>query len=274
MQFDLSEVFQFEGAPVRWGVLGDPGAPAIVLIHGTPFSSQVWRRIAPWLARTRRVFYFDLLGYGRSQPEGVRDVSLGVQNRVLGALLDHWGIEAPQVLAHDFGGATALRAHLLDGRDFAALTLIDPVAIRPWGTPFVAHVRKHEAAFAGMPDYAHAALLDAYIRTAAHRSLGGADLAVHADPWRGPVGQPAFYRQIAQMDQAFTDPVEAGLGEVRCRVRLLWGVEDQWLPVETGRQVAALLRPDVFLEIPGAGHLVQEDAPEAIIAALAETAIA
>jgi pimeloyl-ACP methyl ester carboxylesterase len=271
MQLDLQETFAFESETVRWATLGDPGAPPLVMIHGTPFSSQVWRRIAPSLARTRRVYFFDLLGYGLSQPETVRDVSLKVQNRLLGALLDHWGLSAPEVLAHDFGGATALRAHLLDQRDFASLTLVDPVAIRPWGSPFVAHVREHEAAFAGMPDYAHAALLGAYVQTAAHRALSPADLQVYTAPWRGLIGQPAFYCQIAQMDEVHTDMVEARLGAMRCPVRLLWGVEDQWIPIETGRRVAAQLKPEVFWEIQGAGHLMQEDAPEAIMAALAHT---
>jgi pimeloyl-ACP methyl ester carboxylesterase len=271
MQLGLQETFAFESETVRWGMLGDPGAPPLVMIHGTPFSSQVWRRIAPSLARTRRVYLFDLLGYGLSQPGSVRDVSLKVQNRLLGALLDHWGLSAPEVLAHDFGGATALRAHLLDQRDFTSLTLVDPVAIRPWGSPFVSHVREHEAAFAGMPDYAHAALLGAYVQTAAHRVLPPADLHVYTAPWRGPIGQPAFYRQIAQMDEVHTDTVEARLGAMRCPVRLLWGVEDQWIPIATGRRVAAQLKPEVFWEIQGAGHLMQEDAPEAIMAALAHT---
>jgi len=268
MQLDLPETVLFEGEAVRWGTRGDLDAPPLVLLHGTPFSSQVWRRIAPWLATSRRVYLFDLLGYGRSQPGAPGDVSLGVQNRLFGALLDHWGLAAPEVLAHDFGGATALRAHLLDGRDFASLTLIDPVAVRPWGSPFVDHVRTHEAAFTGMPGYAHAALLDAYVQTAAHRSLRREDLEVHTAPWRGAAGQAAFYRQIAQMDQAYTDPVEARLGQMRCPVTLLWGLEDQWIPIETGRRVADLLKPGRFIEIPGAGHLVQEDAPEAILAAL------
>lgn len=269
MQLDLPETFLFEAETVRWGTLGDPGAPPLVMIHGTPFSSQVWRRIASSLARTRRVYLFDLMGYGLSQPEAVRDVSLRVQNRLLGALMDHWGLSTPEVLAHDFGGATALRAHLLDQRDFASLTLIDPVAIRPWGSAFVGHVREHEAAFAGMPDYAHAALTGAYIQTAAHRALSPADLEIHTTPWRGPVGQPAFYRQIAQMDEANTDEVEARLGAMRCPVRLLWGADDQWIPIETGRRVAARLKPELFWEIAGSGHLMQEDAPEAIMAALA-----
>jgi pimeloyl-ACP methyl ester carboxylesterase len=48
---------------------------------------------------------------------------------------------------------------------------------------------------------------------------------------------------------------------------LLWGVEDQWIPLELGRKLAAMMPDRAFLEISGSGHLMQEDAPEAIIAA-------
>ena len=58
--WDLAETFVFEGQRVRYGVMGD-GEP-LVMVHGTPFSSVVWRRIAPHLAGRRRVYYFDLLG--------------------------------------------------------------------------------------------------------------------------------------------------------------------------------------------------------------------
>ncbi len=50
------------------------------------------------------------------------DVSLGVQNQLLAQLLEHWRLDCPDVVAHDFGGATALRAHLLNGKDYRSLT--------------------------------------------------------------------------------------------------------------------------------------------------------
>jgi len=260
----LSRRFDHQGRSIAWDVLG-AGEP-VVLVHGTPFSSYVWRRIAPELARDRAVYLFDLLGYGQSeQPDA--DVSLGVQNGVLAALLDHWGVDRPKVLAHDFGGATALRAHLLDGCDYERLLLIDPVAVRPWGSPFVQHVRDHEAAFTGVPDYLQRAILRAYIRGAAHRPMTDAELEPYIAPWLGPVGQPAFYRQIAQMDLAHTDEVQDRYAEVRCPVRLLWGEADDWIPVERGGELAALIPGCEFSTIPDAGHLVQEDAPEAIVAA-------
>lgn len=263
---ELPHRFEFDGRSVAWGSLGK-GDP-LVLIHGTPFSSQVWRRIAPLLAEHWRVYFFDLLGYGLSDKEGDHDVSLGVQNRLLAALVQEWGLQTPEVLAHDFGGATALRAHYLDGLAYKSLTLVDPVAVTPSGSPFVAHVNRHEAAFAGLPAYAHEALLHAYLQNAAHRPLGAEALAVYSRPWQGATGQAAFYRQIAQMDQRYLEEVESRYAPMGCPVRLLWGEEDTWIPIAQGRQVAEKLTGGKLTPVPDAGHLVQEDAPEAIVAAM------
>jgi pimeloyl-ACP methyl ester carboxylesterase len=264
--WEVPETFLFEGQQVRYGTLGS-GEP-LVLIHGTPFSSVVWRRIAPHLAARRRVFYFDLLGYGRSEMRSGQDVSLATQSRLFTALLEYWGLQNPAVVAHDFGGCTALRTRLLDGRSYRALALIDPVALSPWGSPFVRHVREHEAAFAGLPAYIHEAILPAYIGGAAFHPLSEQDMQRYVDPWLGDVGQAAFYRQIAQMDSRYTDEIESRYGELRCPVLILWGAEDRWIPVERGRELAARIPTATLCCVPDAGHLVQEDAPEAIVAAL------
>jgi pimeloyl-ACP methyl ester carboxylesterase len=268
MTLTLDRRVSFNGTDIAWMKDGPEGAPPLLMVHGTPFSSQVWRRLAPWLRDRFQLIAFDLLGYGQSRADSVEDVSLGVQNAVLGAVINAAGVRNPHVLAHDFGGATALRAHLLDGVDFASLTLVDPVAIRPWGSPFVSHVARHREAFDGLPEYAHDALLGAYLDGAANTPMSPETRALYAEQWRGDAGKRAFYRQIAQMDQAYTDPIETRLGDVRAPVQLLWGVQDAWIPLATGRRVAAALRVPLT-QIEGAGHLVQEDAPEAILAALA-----
>jgi len=266
---ELPHRFAFEGRSVAWGALGR-GDP-LVLIHGTPFSAQVWRRIAPLLAAQWRVHYFDLLGYGESDKTGDHDVSLGVQNRLLAALFQEWGLQAPEVLAHDFGGATALRAHYLDGLSYKRLTLVDPVAITPSGSPFVTHVREHEPAFAGLPAYAHRALLQAYLQNAAYFPLSAEALEVYSRPWLDAIGQTAFYRQIAQMDQRYLEEVEGRYGPMDCPLQLLWGEKDSWIPLQQGRQVAEQLTGGELTVVANAGHLVQEDAPEAIVAAMLAT---
>ncbi len=221
----LAYTYHFGGQAVAWGRMGQ--GPALVLIHGTPFSSQVWRRIAPHLARHWTLYFFDLLGYGQSEKRDGQDVALPVQNRLLATLLRAWGLDRPDVLADDFGAATALRGYYLDGLRYRSLTLFDAVALAPWGSLLVAQVRRHEAAFAGLPAYAHDALLRAYLQGAAFRPLNEEALAVHMAPWQGRAGQAAFYRQIAQMNQRHTDEIEPCYGRLDCPVTVLWGERDE-----------------------------------------------
>lgn len=266
---DLPNTSWIAGNAVRWGRIGK--GPPLVAVHGTPFSAQVWRRIVPHFAELRTVYYLDLVGYGQSEMREGQDVSLAVQNGVLAALFAEWGIERPDVLAHDFGGATALRAYYLDGLRYRSLTIFDAVALAPWGSPFVRHVCQHEAAFAGMPDYMHRALLRAYLQSSAHRPLSEEALEIYCAPWLGPIGQPAFYRQIAQMDQRHTDEVEGLYDRLDCPVTVLWGLEDDWIPFAQGERLAALVSDRGIIGVPGAGHLVQEDCPEALVAAVLKT---
>jgi pimeloyl-ACP methyl ester carboxylesterase len=263
---ELPNTSIIEGNAIRWGKCGE--GPPLVAIHGTPFSSQVWRRIVSQLTDRRTVYYFDLVGYGQSEMRDGQDVSLAVQNRVLVALFREWEFERPDVLAHDFGGATALRAYFLNGLRYASLTIFDAVALAPWGSPFVQHVRRHETAFSGMPDYMHRALLRAYLQTAAHNPLLEEALEIYSAPWLGPVGQPAFYRQIAQMDQKFTDEVQGLYCTMDCPVTVLWGEKDKWIPFDKGVALAALISHEACVSVPDSGHLVQEDRPEAIVAAV------
>ncbi|MGJ7907825.1 alpha/beta fold hydrolase [Actinopolyspora sp. H202] len=263
------ETFEFRGQQVRYGVVGE-GDP-VVLLHGTPFSSVVWRRIAPQLARHHRVHYFDLLGYGRSEKKAGQDVSLGVQNRVFTALLDHWGLDSPHVVGHDFGGTTALRTHLLDGRDYRSMTLIDPVALSPHGSELVRTARRHEDAFDELPAYIHEAILRAYIGGALCRSLSEREMRYYLDPWLGEEGQSAFYRQIAQMHDGYTDEIQDRYDEIRCPVTLLWGERDAWIPLERGRALAERMPHTEFGVVPEAGHLVPDDAPEAVVAAVLDS---
>ena len=264
----LDKDFDFHGDTIRYRVQGT--GPDLLLVHGTPFSSYVWHRILPTIAEHWRVHVFDLLGYGQSTMRDGQDVSLGVQNEVLAGLMAHLGLNRPAVVAHDFGGATTLRAHLLNGIDVAQMLLIDPVAIRPWGSPFVQHVAQHETAFQGIPAYIHEAMVARYLRGAIHRPISDAELEPYMAPWLGPKGQPAFYRQIAQMDQRYTDEIEAALPRIRCPVSILWGEADEWIPVAQGRKLQAMIPAARLRTVPRAGHLMQEDAPEAIIAAIRE----
>lgn len=114
----------------------------------------------------------------------------------------------------------------------------------------------------------HEALLRAYLQTAAHRPLTEEAFGVYMQSWLGDVGQPAFYRQIAQMEKTQTDEVQEQYGLMDCDVKVLWGDRDEWIPFERGQEFANLIANGQITRFAHAGHLVQEDAPEAIVAAM------
>lgn len=263
----LSNEYDFHGRYVRYG--RDGTGPAVVLVHGTPWSSFNLRHIIKGLSHEFTVYYFDLLGYGQSEKsEG--DVSLGVQNQVLDELIDHWELDCPFIVGHDFGGATILRNHLIDRRDFRKIVLIDPVAISPWGSPFFLHVRKHEEAFSGVPDYIHEAIVRTYIGTALCKDIEQTIVDSTISPWIGPEGKPAFYRQIAQADSRFTDEIQPLYGSITTPVLILWGAEDVWIPIDRGQILRRSIPGSHFKAIPDSGHLVIEEQPGQLIQEILE----
>jgi pimeloyl-ACP methyl ester carboxylesterase len=239
-----------------------------VLVHGTPWSSFHWRHVIPALAGWFTVYYYDLIGYGQSEKRAGQDVSLAVQNQVLAELLDHWGLESPSIVGHDFGGTTVLRTHLLEERPFQKIALIDPVALSPWGSSFFQHVNRHEPVFQEIPAYIHEAIVTAYVKGAAHRPMDADTLAGTVAPWLDAAGQGGFYRQIAQANQRFTDEVEPLYPTITCPLLILWGEEDRWIPIDRGRQLHTTIPHSEFIPIPDAGHLVQEDAPALLVSHL------
>jgi len=267
-EWRLTRSYRSTSGEVRWDSLGEPGRPPVVLNHGTPFSSYVWRAVARALARRHQVFVWDMPGYGTSRMSAGQDVSLAAQGRVFTELLAHWGLDESRVVAHDFGGAVALRAHLLHGARYHSLALVDPVALAPWGSPFFRLVGKASDVFEQLPPALHRALVREYVTSAGSPGLHPAVLDRLVQPWLGEEGQAAFYRQIAQADQAYTDEIQDRYGEIAIPTLICWGEDDTWIPVAKGHELAARI-PGARLElIAGAGHLVQEDAPAELTAAL------
>jgi pimeloyl-ACP methyl ester carboxylesterase len=262
----LPHTFAHAGGSVRYGIEGS--GPPLVLVHGTPWSSFNWRHVIAALAPRWRVHYYDLLGYGQSEQHQGQDVSLGMQHGLLCALLDHWQLAAPAIVGHDFGGTTVLRAHLLNGREFARIALVDPVAVGPWGSPFFVHVRRHREAFDGMPAPIHEAIVGAYVRGAMHMPMPPDTLEGIVRPWLGALGQPAFYRQIAQADQRFTDEIEPLYRQMRAPTLIVWGKQDQWIPIAQGQRLRDVMPGAAWQPIADAGHLVQEDQPLRLAQAL------
>lgn len=262
----LDRSSSWRGRTIAWERFGD--GPPLVLLHGTPWSSALWRPIATALAQRFTVYLWDMPGYGRSSKKAGDAVDLGTQGELFAHLLDEWGLDRPHVIAHDFGGAVALRARLLHGARYASLCLVDVVALSPWGSPFFTLVKQHADVFAQLPAPVHRGAVEAYVRGAGFRGLDETDLAMLVDPWADAEGQAAFYRQIAQADERFTDEIEPLYGSIDEPVHIVWGTEDSWIPVERAHRLQSAMPDSSLTLVPDAGHLIQLDAPEALTAEL------
>jgi pimeloyl-ACP methyl ester carboxylesterase len=264
----LTEVFAWRGRSVRWSRAGD--GPPVVFCHGTPWSSELWRPLAEALAARHTVYLWDMPGYGESSKEAAHPVSLDVQGELFADLLTFWGLETPHVVAHDVGGAVALRAHLMHGCAVASLALVDVVALRPWGSEFFRLVREHAEVFTALPAAVHEGALRAYISGASHRGLAPTALDRLARPWLDGVGQAAFYRQIAEADEVYTDQVEPLYPTIDVPVLVVWGRDDAWIPVDRAHRLRELIPGSALTVVENAGHLIQLDQPEALTAAVTE----
>jgi pimeloyl-ACP methyl ester carboxylesterase len=259
---DLTETFTWEGRRIGWGRAG--AGPAVVFCHGTPWSSWLWRPFAEALGGTFTAYLWDMPGYGRSSKDPEHPVDFDAQAQALSALIAHWGLDRPHVAAHDYGGAVALRAHLVYEVPYASLLMTDVVAIPPAGSPFFRLVQQHAEVFTAVPPYIHEALVRAYIGDASHRGLRDDELAALAGPWLDDAGRSAFYRQIAAYDERHLAENESLLGRIRIPVRVLWGVEDTWIPMATGERLTEAIPGATLRRIADAGHLVHLDAPVAL----------
>ncbi len=261
--WNLEQTFHTSAGRVAAGRAGD--GPDLVLAHGWPWSSFSWHRIIPELAKNNRVHWYDMPGYGRSEMTAGQATSLDVQGQVFAEMLDHWGLERPHVVAHDFGGATTLRAHLLHGCEFESYVLMNVVAMRPWGSAFFDHVGRHVEAFSGLPPNIHKAVVEAYIKGALVSDIAPEDFEALVAPWLSEDGRGSFYRQFAQADERYTAEVEPLFGDTRCPVKILWGEDDPWIPLDRGKALHGLLGKGSFAPLPGVGHLPQLEAPDLVL---------
>jgi len=183
-------------------------------------------------------------------------------------MLANWNLERPLVVAHDFGGATTLRAHLLHGCDFNRYVLINVVAMRPWGSEYFDHVGRHVDAFLGLPPHIHSAVVEAYIKGAIVNDIDPGDFERLVEPWLSEEGRGSFYRQFAQADEKYTAEVEPSFGKVRCPVKIIWGEDDPWIPLARGKALHALIPRASFETLSGVGHLPQLEAPGSVLECL------
>jgi pimeloyl-ACP methyl ester carboxylesterase len=244
---------------IAYDILGE--GPPVLLVHGTPSWSYLWRNVAPALAGSFSVYIFDLPGYGDSFAPPEADLSLASHSTVLVELLEHWGLENPAVAGHDIGGGIVLRTHLIHRRAFERIALVDAVVLAPWITPTTRHIQEHLEAYRTMPPHIFEQIVATHLGTAVHRRFDAETLAAYLRPWQGEDGRAAYLQKVERFDETDTTEFEDLLGTIQVPVQIVWGEADAWLDPRFATRIRDLIPGAEVTSIPHAGHFVMEDAP-------------
>jgi pimeloyl-ACP methyl ester carboxylesterase len=239
----------------------------VVLVHGTPSWSYIWRDVAPVLAASFTVYVLDLPGYGDS-PAPRDGVSIASHAETFVELLDHLGLDDPAAVGHDIGAAVVLRAHLRHGRAFRRLVLVDGVVLAPWITPPTRHIQAHLDVYRTMPTHVFEQVVAAHLRTATARPLSDEAFAAYFSPWTGEDGQRAYLDKVAGFDERHTIELEPLLPSIRAPTLIVWGREDAWLEPVVAERLGALIPGSEVRLLDRVGHFAMEDAPDEIARAL------
>jgi pimeloyl-ACP methyl ester carboxylesterase len=247
---------------------GGEGEP-VVLLHGFPLSSHLWRDVAPALARRFRVVVPDLLGYGDSDMPD--DVPLGVdaQAGYVRELLEALGVGRVAVVGHADGGGVAQRL-ALDGAEVAALVLIDAIAFDAWPVPTTREVQAIDPARLA-PE-----ILVAGIRTglrtgvADEASIDDATVEAYAAPWLVDGGAAALVRAARALDGEGLDGRDAAFAAWGFPVLILWGEDDAFVPVEVAERLHDAMPSSSLALLPGVGHFAVEEAGPTVATTLVE----
>lgn len=268
---------------IRWTSLGNPASQPLIFVHGTPWSSIVWTNYAQTFSNYFHVYLFDNPGFGASplgkplpgkentiSKELALDADLSQQSAVFAALLNHWSQDwqhKPHIIAHDHGGLMTLRAHIIHGYEYASLCLINVVAMGPFGKPLFKLIAENESVFTALTGPVFEGVVEAYIRDASYAGLDTETMEALKSQWVSTdEGRKGFVRQMVQANSRSTEEVEGRYEEVgrSMPVRVIWGRDDAWIPVETADRLKTKLNARELVLIEGAGHLVMYDQGESL----------
>lgn len=239
----------------------------LVLIHGLGSRWQAFEPVLPFLICDFEVYSVDLPGFGASPPlPGRTDVAALTESLL--AWMDEQGLERPHVAGNSTGGGVALE---LAARDAVASACgLAPIGF--WSARERAFCQASTRAtrslsrltrpvaplMARNPVIRHASFAQYLARPGA---LAPDDVLASIDAL---VGAPAF----DDVNASFTGYLAPQTAADHVPVTIVWGAKDRLLlPRQLERARRRLPRARHVL-LPGAGHLMMYDDPEAVAAAI------
>ncbi|MFC8044922.1 alpha/beta fold hydrolase [Nocardia sp. NPDC057353] len=251
----------------------DEGAgPVLLLLHGNPTWSFLWREIITALRPDYRCIALDYPGFGLSAAAPGYRYLPEQHAEVVNAFVDALGLEGVTLVGQDWGGMIGLAAAQRLPGVFERLVLANTWA---WPVNGIPHFEAFSRIMGGPPARflirRFNLLVDAFIPTGHRRRKPTAAEMTH---YRRALDTPerrgasAVLPRRVRASRAFFAEVEAGLpGLAPLPTLIVWGDADiAFRPRERVRLEAAFPRHTTVI-VEGAGTYVESDAPEEFVAA-------
>src|SRR3954452_15522165 len=237
---------------------GEPGDPAVLLVHGYPESSYMWRDILPPLAAAGyRALAPDLPGYGGSEadPPGTWARHVEAVERFRTQL----GLEDVALVVHDWGGLIGLR-WACDHPDAVAALVIT-------NTGFFADGKWHDLAQAMRSEGQGEQLMEAFNRDLLATSLrqSSPDISDEAiDEYMKAFADQERRHSVLDLyrsgDFEKLAPYQGKLAELGVPTLILWGANDEYAPVAGAHRFAQEIPHAELVVLDGVGHFVWDEA--------------
>lgn len=265
------EFVEVGGARLYYYAAGTRGTgEPLLLLHGFPTSSHLWNQVVPLVPPGHRVVVSDLLGFGRSDPPGGRDLSIGAHARRVLGLMDALGITEAAVVGHDIGGSVALRLALHEPARVSRLCLVNSAAIsaRPGAALGSGGLLPHLLRV--LPSsVATSALRSRMRRGYVSPERGSHSIEQYLRPFTNNAGQQAMVSHLAAAaDQAAEDG--AALGGIRIPVAVLCGRDDPIQPAEVSQRLGEAIAGATVEVVPDARHFLPEESPQVVARVITE----
>lgn len=265
-------------AEVAYVETGTPGRTPVVLLHGFPTHSFLWRHVMFALGDDVHALAPDLLGLGDTVVSPYEDFTAPMQAELLLEWLDRLGLDRVALVGHDMGGAVAQQIVANHPERVSHLALVNSVAYDGWPAPFVQQIMR-VARTPGLDTIAYALDIP---RRVAHSARLGFARAVHdptrlsaavIDEYLRPIttveGRERARRFLLAADARFTMEAIPGLQRFVGPALVVWGADDVFLSPSWGLRLVDDLPGAERLELlPFCGHLVPEEQPDQLAALL------
>lgn len=237
----------------------------VILIHGIPTNSGLWRNVIPILAEQFAVYAPDMIGYGASDKPTDKDLSVAAQADYLADFMDAVGVDAAHLVGHDIGGGVVQVFTVRHPDRVRRIVLIDSVAYDSWPEPGIARLK--DPAWDEIMqrlDIAKGFRKGLEQGMVQKERLTDEVVDLYADPFRDLEGRMAYLRVARALDNRDLLDIADQVEVIDKPVLILWGAEDIFQSVEYGQRLADALADARLIVLDGAGHFVPEDQPEVV----------